>query len=524
VLLCLSFRLIERRSIFPKQQRISSVCIVLLCGIGLTLAIQNFQQTGQHYRDLSAFSTPPSTAQFSHYTLETTIDPTDGSIGGQATFVITPSTSGEKNLLVALNPGLAIEQIKLSEDVTGTTFSQSIRFTSSMGWTTLQLAPTAFAQGKPLHLQLTYQGHFELNRDNYSSANAGRVSDIRNIVTNYLGQGLGFLAGNGGGNWYPLPWTNQVEQYGSRIPMDKTVVRLPASLQVASALTTPHLSADQRWQTIELQKHEGLPLAFLATLANPDHTMIAGIPVYYNGLEPAGIALQSYEAVIHHVLALEQWLRPEVVDRSQWQAVIVPFLMQPIVSTGLLLLPEQPLLSNTHLFNLKDPAILLHLFGYKTVVAWWHNLLHGETIVQKIAPSGQRPQGTTAFETSSSQTEMMLADYSSAVITDKLAGNNFFAQKKEACEQIGQGDITNLGTYCVPQTRALYHLQQKDGADAVTKILQQVVSTEAGQVGNWQQFLNTVNTILQRDTTTELRPYLCVSKGSGSSDCIQEKK
>lgn len=520
IALALLFRFREPRSLSSRRE------MILTSGVGILLVITqvgsllHFEATGQQYQDISAPAVQPSTAQFSHYSLAVTIDPASGRIGGTARFLLTPPTGGnDSRLIIGLLPALHIQQVAVAGQANEPAFSHNISYTTSAGWTTLNLAQTDYSQGKAIWLQVRYDGTYMVNRDNYSDARYGMFSGMsdQNTLTSYVGNGISFLGGNGGGIWYPLPWTQQIGQFGNRLPMDEVQLTFPATTTVVSSLVSPQHNADQ--QTITITPHGVLPLALIGAMMTPQQTHIDQMPVYYTGIAPDTQSFRSYEVAIHQTLNLETWLHADSQASSHWHAMVVPFLNQPVVGSGLLLLPELPLFSTTHL-NLDDQTILTRFAGGEIARSWWLNAVQGEVSVNKVPPTLQSPQATLQF-IPQAQTLDALANYSAAIATDKILGSGYFDREKTVCantNNTGTSAAANLGIeQCASQVPALYYLQSRYGAQDVARLLQAFATDNAQQKATWSQFVTTASTILHHDVTPELTPYICNTSNKGSS-------
>jgi hypothetical protein len=242
---------------------------------------------------------------------------------------------------------------------------------------------------------------------------------------------------------------------------------------------------------------------------------------------------RTYRVIVEQFVALTQWLHPQPPAEG-WRGVVLPFLHQPVVGDGVLFLPDTPLISSTAGLDMNNATVFTHFVAQKVAWAWWANVFEGRTMIEKQQASSQQPQGSTLFSTSI-DVQPMLAEYSSAVMSEQTGAKDMLARQMTICAQVRQANPkTNPGSSGVPheldgqrmalgiedctdQAALLYHFYQKDGAAKVMTLLQQVTQDDQGKTGTMREFLATAQRVLQRDVTIEAGPILCgKSKGAQS--------
>jgi ABC-type transport system involved in multi-copper enzyme maturation permease subunit len=387
-------------------------------------------------------------AEVSHYRLAVTLDPGSGAFAGAATFTLTPSSAALHTIYFALNPGLRIQHISLAGS------GAALAFTSSLGWTRIDMGDTVFPLGGAIALRVGYAGSLAFDRDDYTQASPGLGTTSWSgyeplAILDYGGQGVAFLQGPG--DWYPMPWTLSASALqGSHQAFDEVSVRLPAAFHVFCALATPALSADGRWQTLDMRPAGPLPMAFLAALAAPGRLELGGAPLYYPGPPPVAETARFDATLIGQVQQIDRWLGN---PPHRWTAVALPLIAHAVIGPGLLLLPEARGTSFAYYASAPRVAGFRFLAG-EAAQAWWLNAMqfapmHTEQFVPmqptytNEQPTLQSPQGRIALPAAYAgfadpvltyypELLNLVADYTAALITDQAYGHGFLDQEMSA--------------------------------------------------------------------------------------------
>ena len=515
VALILVFHWREARSYLPRRQLFITASLAVLALLVLTGTLTNFILLGQQYRDIGSAPAQPVQAQFSHYSLDASIDPASGLVSGTARFLLTPGGQ-DAVIYLALRPSLQIQHVTFTPATGPSLAAQNLAFTSTNGWTRLDLAQTVYGTGMDVWLEIQYRGIFRVTRDAYSDAQTGPSIDLseENRLTSYVGEGMAFLSGAGAGSWYPQVWTRQLKLYGNRLPMDTLRLTFPANATLAGGSSAPQRSADGQRQIVTLQPHGVLPLALVGALLNPNKVQLHQVPIWYAGPLPDAVRLHSYDMIVQQLLALDSWLKGAGRTNGHWQAVVMPFLSVPLVGDDLLLLPEYPLHSALPL-NLEDQAIFTSFTSGIVAQAWWDNALGGMYNIYRVDATMQDPAGGVVFS-SDIPTLSALSSFSAATLADQVLGHVFLAKEEAACSAQDVATLTTLGIEnCSSQITALFYLRQRYGDEKLTNVLQKFAGTGAQQVATWRQFADVASAVLGHDTTAELTQYLCQTTKAG---------
>lgn len=547
-LFMLVFQWRERQALALLRHRIATILLVLVMGGLLVSLTGSFQNAVASYGDLGAAPVGPSNASVSQYRLQVQADPHSGFIKGTAIFILTPPPAGAKDVFVALNPGLQVQSIVMSNGQDGGSTEKRSAFQASSGWIRLPLAETSFIQGRPVQVTMTYAGHIEMSRDNYIQAVLGLGSrgggGTNSTFLSYVGQNMAFLQGSGG-YWYPLPWLRQVVARGNRSPFDEVRLRLPTSVQVLSSVGTLARSSDGQWQDLLVQPHGMLPMAFVAALASSNQdTAVDGATIFYRGtgLDPERVRM--YHLMSQQAITLHRWLRPTVTAVPHWNTVVVPILQKPVVGPGLLFVPENPLT----LYDGPNTDIAAYRFaGEQVAQAWWSSMLPFPARYSNETAFSQQAYDYIAFSIGGSLLSMLSA-YSAAVTTDQLVQQHFLEREMTICQGMhdnaagGKGAVLDpqkdqqlrnamypLGIdFCIDSELLLYHLQRQVGMVATTQFLQQFIAQYAQTPPDTQAFLAAMSKVQGRNMSAEAGPYICTGGYSvppGSRDplaCLQE--
>jgi hypothetical protein len=538
----------ERQALALLRHRIATILLVLVMGGLLVSLTGSFQNAVASYGDLGAAPVEPSNASVSQYRLQVQADPHSGFIKGTAIFILTPPPAGAKDVFVALNPGLQVQSVVVSDGHDGSVTGKHTSFQSSSGWIRLTFGETSFIQGRPVQVAMTYAGHIEMSRDNYMQAVLGLGSrgggGANSIFLSYVGQDIAFLQGSGG-YWYPLPWVHQVLANGNRPPLAEVRLRLPSSVQVLSSAGTLERSSDGQWQYLLVQPRGILPMAFVAALASSNQdTTVDGATIFYRGSDLDPQRIRMYHLMSQQAIALHGWLRPSVNTVTHWNTVIVPILQNPVVGPGLLFVPENPLT----LYDGPNTDIAAYRFaGEQVAQAWWSSILPFPTRYSNEAAFSQQPYDYIAFNTSGSLLTM-LSTYSAAITTAQLVQQNFLEREMTICQGMhdnaagGKGGVIDpqkdqqlrnamypLGIdFCVDSELLLYHLQNRIGMAAITQFLQQFIVQHVQAPPDIRAFLAAIGKLQGHDISSEAGTYICTGGYSvppGSSDplaCLQE--
>lgn len=547
-LLALVFQIKERRGIVLRRHRVTLVIAGVLAVTLVLSAVINFSAVASSYQALGPAPSSPAQANITRYQLDVTLDPGTGTVNGKAKFVLTPIQAHSKTFFFALNPGLRVQNVfsaDLSPSIDTSLVSSgagaAMLFSSSLGWTHIDLSSTAFAQGSPVQLTIEYVGHLVINRDYYAlpiqAFGPGKTSRP-NTFLDYIGQGTALLEGSGSGDWYPLPWTQQaIAAYGNRQVFDDVNIRIPATYKVFCSLASPEYTEDGQWQTINVHPDGVLPMAFLVALASPSQTQLSGIKVFYDGAKPVGQIELFDQEMIQQFQAINRGLGFTAADTSSqsWLGVIVPLIQKPVVGPGLLLLPEIPMLDNAFYSTTAQYRIP----AQAVAEAWWLNAMQFSNVgFNDLRPSLQNPSGGVFFPFSSQLLFSMFAGYTGAVITDALTPG--FLVREMAVRETFHREPNSadplqaymLGIDCCGLTDpplVLYHLEQKIGSSKVTQLLQQFVNLHTQIPASTRDFLVLASKVSGRDITPDAIPYLCpavpaaATATSNSFQCLNDE-
>ncbi|GCE51460.1 hypothetical protein EI42_05905 [Thermosporothrix hazakensis] len=487
---------------------------LLLCvlGGGLMLPITSaFGQTTKQYLDLGVPPAQPMNAIVSHYQLDVTAHIHSGQLEGKATFQL--QSGSEKELLLALNPGLQIQRVTAGQ--------QPISFHTQQGWTRLTLP-----SGKALTLTLVYAGKLTLGRENYVGPAGGMIDVLGrpNAVYRFLGQGMGVLDGNGAGGWYPLPYVQSlVEAYGSRLPFDRVSVRLPEAEHVWQAAGI----FKQETRQIEVTKPGYLPSVFVVAFDTQQQMRLDQTPLVYHGIQPDHKALSTYRLMSRLFNELRNWLEPQ--NKQPSTAIVLPFLREPVISTHLLLLPEHSLYSSFPI-DLEDETVISSFVGEKVAAAWWSDALLQEMVLAKQNATTGQPHGFSFFLEWPTNLKGMLSAYSAINMTGRILGTTYKERVYQLCLERGEyGDkakmkpedmaklsvvsekIQKLGlSDCPLPTVGLMKLEKKEGEAKITQVLQRFLTAHQQDMRapTIQQFIKEAGVTLGRDVSADFKPYV----------------
>lgn len=522
-LLLLAFQFKERRGATLRMHRVALLINGTLTSILVIVTLINFGTIASGYQSLGPAPSAPIEASITHYQLAVTLDPDTGTITGNARFILTPAPAHQNTFYFALNSGLNIKDVSFANFSQNASASSGTKvdFSSSIGWTKVDLGGTTFAQGQPVQLIIDYNGRLMLNRDAYAQPmqafGAGNPSEPGTFL-NYVGQGAAFLEGSGSGDWYPLPWTRQaISAYGNRQAIEEVSLRLPSTFKVFCSLGAPKLVDNGQWQVIDVFPQGVLPMAFLAALNSPAQIQISNIKIYFRGVSPTGQIRLFDQEMVQQLQATNKWLESDsatTVSSQSFVGVVVPLIQKPVVGPGLLLLPEIPMLDNASYSTIAEYRVPTQAVAE----AWWLNAIQfSNREFINLRPSLQNPTGSISFPFMSAQLFSMVTNYTGAVITNGFSHG--FLDHEMAVREIFHKDPNKadplsaftIGIDCCAMTDpplALYHLQQKIGVLKVTELLQRFAYLHIQASGNIQDFLALASKIAGYDVTPQVRPYL----------------
>jgi hypothetical protein len=537
-LLCLGILMIiyqytERLGILRLRAFLGSVLLILLAGASAISIASNFQSLMTNYQSAGSATVMPANAQMDHYTLNINADPDAGTLQGTAAFTLTLNASGSQTLTFLLNPGLQVQRITLGTENSATI---SVPFHSSLGWTSFALKASSFAQGQATQVSIMYAGHLITGRDAYAGPNG--MNDVLganlgtynpNPVQSYLGQGLGMLGGADEGNWYPLPWTQQlVGNSSTRLDVENIRVHLPATTHIFSNITSHMVSGGQE---IAVQPDAALPTAFLAFMDRPEQTMFANATLLYQGATPESRDMSSYRVLLQQLQKMGTLFN--LAPIAHWQAIILPFLQAPIVTPGLAWLPEYPLFNNTGL-NMQSSSVATGLAAQEIAFAWWTNALTQNVQINSSSSTAQQPAGSISIRALYHypvDTTLFLSYYSSVAVAYQSIGHSMqqhmFAwcqsYTKTTDQELDQRNalIAQMMQYgfgsCSTQDLSLFSLEQSYGQVSVEHFMQQLADANRNQILTIARFIAQASTFFHHDVTSLLAPNLCLSTPTMSS-------
>lgn len=539
LLAVLFVQLRERLGVARWYHLLCTLLLLLLVGGTAISSIVTFQQIGASYTNVGAVTTKPAQATTSHFTIAVQADPGNGSVQGTSSFLLTPAPSLSNSFIIGLNPGLHVQHVS-AQTPTGDN-KQSLAFSEiSPGWTSIHVAGTPLASGQPLKLTIVYGGSMLFSRDDYAMAKGGY--GIQHAIgtswtldfyyLSYLGRGTGELLG-AAGSWYPLPYTQQALDAGTRITVDQLQLQLPTSYKVWNGLSQGTWTTRGNWHVLTAQPHTGLPVALVAALSNPQKDNANNF--WYQGGAPDATELLTDQVLIKEAQNLNTWLAPHTMPTT-FQTVIVPMLPFPVVGDGLLLLPDALYSSAYGEGGLMGGSpytreAIARIMGFQLAYNWWLNADEFPFAMPSGGGDTQNPNPSTA-PTPVDAILDMLGSYSAVVITDQTIGGHFYAQEMSICSQIFKLDsansgstnyqmdphyqalqhaATNLGTTCgglellpdkLAQTRGV-------GFSGLTTFLQQYAQAHVQQKVDMRQFLQKASKLVGFDITNQAAPYIC---------------
>lgn len=528
-LLVLVYQLRERLGIVQMRHMLSTAVLIIFAGGTLFASISTYQTVGASYTDNGLLTAQPAHATTSNYKIDVSADPASGAIQGNVSFTLMPQGSLGASFVIELNPGLHVQHITTQPLTTGNT--QTLPFAEiSAGWTSINVQGTGLASGLPLNLNIQYAGRMLLGRDDYSSPGAGfghanGFSRAQNyFYLSFLGQGVSELLG-AAGSWYPLPFTQQALDAGTRIPVDELHLRFPTSYKVWNSIGTVTRTADGNGQEIVAQPHAGLPVALAAALSGAQQGSVNGLSFWYQGDAPDPLQRLTYGLTMREMQALNAWLAPASMPAT-FQTVVVPLLTFPVVGPGLLLIPENV---GGNGFNVISgeytPTVIARYTAQYLARSWWLNAAFFPFVPLSGESSTQNPSPSTSIAPTNALLNMLSA-YSAVVVTDKAVGSNFFATEMQVCSQdyalpINAGDspqvlmlqqeMASLGTTCLPSELVPFRLQliTTVGFTGLTNFLQRYAQTHAQQKTDMRDFLKQASVLAGKDIVNEAAPYIC---------------
>lgn len=529
-LVVLVYQVRERLGIVHLRHWLSTALLIIVASGTVFASISTFQTAGASYTDAGLMTAKPVQATTSHYKIDVNADPASGEVQGSASFLLTPQGKLGASFVIALNAGLHVSQVTAQTATGGST--QLLHFVeTSAGWTSINIQGTSLVNGLPLNLNIQYAGRMVLGRDDYRAPASGYGHgggfswEQSFFYLSFLGQGVGELLG-AAGSWYPLPFTQQALDAGTRIPIDELHLRFPTSYKVWSSVGSATPMTDGHWQEIVAQPHAGLPVALAVALNSAQQGNVNGRSFWYQGSAPDPTQLLTYGLTIQETQVLNAWLAPTSMPAT-FQTVVVPILPFPVVGPGLLLIPEtlgdnglDPLNSSPYTSTVIARYMALHLTR-----SWWTNAgwfpftsLLGGSSTQNVDPSTSIAPTNALLE--------MLAEYSAVVVTDKVIGANFFTSEMQVCSQeyalppnAGfssetqklQQEMALLGTTCVFSELVPFRLQliPTVGFTGLTSFLQHYAQAHAQQKTDMRDFLHQASVLAGKDIVNEAAPYIC---------------
>jgi ABC-type transport system involved in multi-copper enzyme maturation permease subunit len=528
MILFVQFR--ERRGIVHWYHLICTLVLLLLFASSALNCITTFQTIGASYTDTGMLTLTPVQATTSSYILDVHVDPGTGQVHGTASFLLTPRAPTLSSFVVELNPGLYVRQISGQDPVSGKDLA--LPFTQiSAGWTRIDTSHTSIATGQAWHLSIQYDGTMLYSRDDYAQPKGGfgfQHAENASWSTNYwylsyLGQGAGVLLG-AAGSWYPLPYTKQALQTGTRISIDQIQVRFPGTYKVWSGLAQGKWSSQGKQQIFAAQPHRSLPVAFLVALEHPQEN---ALNIWFQGSAPDSVQLLADQYLIQEDKTLISWLRPG--GETSLQAIVVPILPFPVVGDHLLLLPENDFTTpySQYTFLNYSNQTIARKMANRLAINWWLNTdyfsftsVHGESDTQNSSDSTSLQPQNALLDT--------LGEYSAAVITDQALGGNFYSQEMDVCSKLNDLNMAGtsqtdpvyqsvaqkaqlLGTDCDSLELVPYKIALTKGVGfaGLTRLLQQYAQDHAQQPTDMRQFLQDASKLAGTDITRQTAPYIC---------------
>lgn len=533
VCLCLTTLFVQIRERLGVVHWYHLVCTLLLLLLFASTALNcvaTFQIIGASYTDIGMLALPPAQATTRSYTLDVHVDPETGQVYGTASFLLIPQKSALSSFVIELNPGLHVRLVSGQASAIGR--GLTIPFTqSSAGWTRIDISHTPIATGQAQQLSIQYDGTMVYSRDDYAQPKGGFGFQHAESASwgmnywylSYLGQGTGVLLG-AAGSWYPLPYTQQALQTGTRIPIDQIQVSLPAPYKVWSGLAQGKWSLQGNQQVFSAQPQRSLPVAFLAALEHPQESTTG---FWFQGNAPDSVQLLADQFLVKEGKALISWLQPG--SEPSLQVIVVPILPFPVVGDHLLLLPENDFTtpySQYTFLGYSNRTIARKMAG-RLAINWWLNTdyftftpVHGESDTQNSS-------GSTSLQPQNALLDM-LGEYSAVVITDQALGGDFYSQEMSVCSKLYDLSMAGtsqtdpiyqsvaqqaqlLGTECdslelVPDKLAL---TKGVGFASLTRFLQQYAQDHVQQPTDMHQFLQLASKLVGTDITRQAAPYIC---------------
>ncbi len=538
-LLMLFLQVREHRGVSLKVHWLGSAAIVVVAVTMLLSSFLRFPTSATSYQALGP-APMPQTGTVDHYQLALTLDPDHGELTGRAIFALTLTQQSTIQFSLALNPGLAVSHVFFAPA------NISLPFRSSLGWTTVDVSKLSPVARQPVILTILYAGHLELDRDDYAPqpfpglqvSGSSSLSLALSGIQDYSGPGIAFL--EGAGDWYPQPWLKSAAiVQGNRQIFEHLSVRIPASFRIFCTMGIAHLSPDGQWKELDMRLAGPLPSAFLAALATPEQEMIHGRVVYYQGLQPSGIAAAADSAWMQQIPLLDAWLGPTT---TTWVGVVVPFINQVVIGPGLLLLPDALTSESgseiTSAYYTSQTALARTAAG-ELAKAWWSNAIQVHSpnagTFSNVPSSLQTPAGRVILFTNESPLLETLAAFSAGEIASRMLGSGFAAQQLMTLRRLAvllktfsnepdrvptpaqiaeknalETRITSLGLINVNPDAdlALVHLQSELGLPAMTHLLHQFTRDYVYTSATLQDFIKVASLALGHDFGPEITPYL----------------